>query len=90
MKNFRKMFLWYVNDLSSEVNIQTQKRNKRNLDLLKDFFFEMNVRNFDLNIFVMNFLKSSSFRFKKRYFSRLESLFYLIFWFLKRIFEFIF
>lgn len=57
MKNFRKMFLWYVNDLSSEVNIQTQKRNKRNLDLLKDFFFEMNVRNFDLNIFVMNFLK---------------------------------
>ena len=51
MKNFRKMFLWYVNDLSSEVNIQTQKRNKRNLEVLKDFFFEMNVRNSNFSLF---------------------------------------
>lgn len=42
-KSFRSMFLWYMNDISTEINIKTEKNNKRDIDTLIELFYNLTV-----------------------------------------------
>lgn len=59
LKSFRLMFLWYRDDISDSLDIQVERYNKRNIDVLTNFFFNINVKVYQYLIFR---IRDASFR----------------------------
>jgi K+ transporter len=63
------MFLWYKNDISESLDIKVERYNKRNLDILTNFFQEIDV----INTCIIN-LKTERKSFSDQIYKEIEPL----------------